>query len=355
MASANSRVDKNYCMSSYLAFRFIERDDKDFYGNMRHQNLQLRPDSEKTFVRTADDIDGSIQAQLTKLSGKKIGVLLSGGMDSAIVASYVPGGNAYTFRFLGGDFQREELSRAEYYASCYNLKLHYVDISWETVERYLDSVIAAKSAPVHSIEPQIMQAADQAKSDGVEVMLIGDGSDYVFGGFDKLLSKDWDFDSFVRRYCSLTPSQVLVNPVDMSYAFEPYRLPNGKIDFLGFMDNVCTRESYSSYHNAFSAASLPYFDPYANLKMAEALDLSRIRSGEPKYLIRELMAKRYPKISVPDKQPMPRPVDIYFSSWEGPKRREFKSGLNMSEFTGNQKWLLWCLEYFLNKYEKKEC
>ena len=61
--------------------------------------------------------------------------------------------------------------------------------------------------------------------------------------------------------------------------------------------------------------------------------------------------KKYPDIPVPDKVPMPRPVDDYFKNWKGPKRLEFKSDLDMSQFTGNQKWQLWCLERFLNLYD----
>ena len=86
--------------------------------------------------------------------------------------------------------------------------------------------------------------------------------------------------------------------------------------------------------------------------MAEPLDLKRIRNGEPKYLIRELMSKRYPEIPVPNKNPMTRPVDFYFADWEGPKRREFKENLDMSKFTGNQKWQMWCLERWLDMNEK---
>ena len=52
------RVDKNYCMSSYMAFRYIEDADKDFYENMHHSNI--RPESEPVFVRTAQDIDRAI-------------------------------------------------------------------------------------------------------------------------------------------------------------------------------------------------------------------------------------------------------------------------------------------------------
>ena len=345
-------TDKDYCMSSYLAFRYIEDDNKDFYDGMKHKNISLIPDSEKTFVKTADEIGEAINAQMRKFDGKKKGVLLSGGMDSAIVASYMNGGEAYTFRFLGGDFQKEELSRAEYFAKYYNLNLHYVDISWETVLAHVDACMKAKCAPVHSIEPQILQGALQAKNDGVEIMFVGESSDLVFGGMDKLLAKDWTFDDFMNRYMFTNPNECLKNPVDMSYLFERYRQGN-KIDFLSFMDDVFSVESSSSYFNAFGVAAMPYFDPYAHLKMAEPLDLHRVRNGEPKYLIRELMAKRYPEIPVPNKNPMPRPVDAYFSDWKGVTRPEFKDNLDMSKFSGNQKWQLWCLERFLNENEGK--
>ena len=79
-------------------------------------------------------------------------------MDSAILASYLRGCDAYTFRFLGGSYQKDELERAEYYAGCYNLKLHYVDIDWNIVESTVDDVMITKKSPVHSIEPQICHA-----------------------------------------------------------------------------------------------------------------------------------------------------------------------------------------------------
>lgn len=343
-------ADKNFCISSYLAFRYIEDSKKDFVEGLHHQNIKPIPNDNKTSVKTADEIGAAIARQMKQFDGKKKGILLSGGMDSAIVASYMGGGEAYTFRFLGGEFQKEELARAEYYAQYYNIPLHYVDISWETVVKYVDVCMKAKCAPVHSIEPQILQAVLQAKSDGVDIMFVGESSDLVFGGMDKLLAKDWSFNDFMKRYIFTNPKDVLIEPVDMSYLFERYR-QGDRIDFISFMDEVFAIESSSSYWNAFSVAGLNYYDPYAYLKMADPLDLYRVRNGEPKYLIRELMAKRYPEISVPEKNPMPRPVDLYFDNWEGPKRKEFIPNLDMKLFTGNQKWQLWCLERFLNMIE----
>ncbi len=342
-------ADKNYCMSSYLAFRYIVREDKDFAPGLKHKHYVQMPDSEKVYVKTAEDIDRAIAEQFRDLMGEKLGILLSGGMDSAILAAYMPGADAYTFRFLGGEYQKEELQRAEYYARYYGLNLHYIDIDWQTVLDSVDPVMHCKQAPVHSIEPQIYAGALQAKADGITKMIIGDGSDYVFGGMDKLLSVDWRYDDFYKRFIYVEPSDVLAEPVDMRPVFEPYR--RGEyVDYMGMMDSITVDESYSSYENAFAAAGLPYVDPYEKLKMAEPLDLARIRNGESKYLIRELFRMKYPYIPVPEKVPMPRPVDLYFKDWKGPRRPEFKKNLNMNDFTGNQKWLLWCLERFLNLY-----
>ena len=344
-------INKNYCMSSYMAFRYIEKDDMDFYPGMKHRNIVPLNDSEKIPVHTKDDIDAAIAEQFQAFDAKKKGVMLSGGMDSAIVASYMPGCDAYTFRFLGGEFQKEELNRAEYYAKYYGLKLHYVDISWDTVVAHLDACMKAKCAPVHSIEPQILQAASQAKNDGVEMMFVGESSDLVFGGMDQLLSRDWTFEEFMHRYIFTEPTEVLKEPVSVAEVFERYRKDGDKIDFLKFMDDIFSVESSSSYMNAFAVAEMDYYDPYAKLKMADPLDLQRVRNGEPKYLIRELMHKKYPEIPVPNKVPMPRPVEVYFKDWQGPQRDEFRKDIAMAKYSGNQKWQMYCLERFLNLFD----
>lgn len=186
-----------------------------------------------------------------------------------------------------------------------------------------------------------------AKADGVELMLVGESSDLIFGGMDGLLAKDWTMAEFVNRYTFLSPELVLTHPVDMSELYERYRRGND-IDFMTFMDEVFSIESSSSYFNAFGTAGLEYYDPYARLIMSEPLDLQRVRNGEPKYLIRALYAMKYPEVPIPNKIPMPRPVDKIFKEWSGPTRPEFRTDIPMSSLSGNQKWQLWCAEQFLN-------
>lgn len=346
-------VDKSYCMSSFLSLRYVEDDEKQFFEGLRHQVYKQQPSDRKVLVADAHDIDIALRNVFRKISHEKLGMLLSGGMDSSILASYMPeGSDAYTFRFLGGKYQNDELERAEFYANYYHLKLHYVDINWDTVENNVDILMEHKGAPVHSIEPQLYAAAIQAQKDGITMLVIGDAADYVFGGMDGLLSQNWSYSQYVKRTIYVNPEDVLNDPYDMDYLFQRYRIGKNSIDYLRFYDEIVTDESYASYENAFETAGIDYIDPYELLKMAKPLDLGRIRNGDTKYLIRDLFRLKYPEATVPLKQPMPRPVDAYFANWEGPKRKEFKDDIDMGKYSGNQKWLLYCLERFLNNYDK---
>lgn len=350
------RVDKNFCLSSYIAYRYIYKDNVDFYDKMHHKLFHPIPSEKRIKVKTTKDIDKAIQSQFDKLYQKysRIGILLSGGQDSAILASYLKSGsNAYTFSTKLSDIYNDDISRAQKYCKKYHLKHHLIDINFEDYKQFTPIVMEKKCAPVHSIEPQIYKAATIAKANNDELIIIGESSDLIFGGMDKLLAKDWTFNDFKKRYTFLEPNIVLNNPISVDALFEKYRLPNDKIDFLKFMDEIFSIESSSSYYNAFKAAKLPYYDPYAKLVMAEPLDLNRVRNGEPKYLIRQLFTQKYPEIPVPDKIPMPRPVDVIFKDWPGPIRPEFRQDIPMKNLTGNQKWQLWCAEQFLNIYDEE--
>lgn len=344
-------VNKDFCLSSYMAFRYIWKDGVDFAEGFQHKNFRPVEDKDRIPVKTSEDIDREIQKQFDELYAKynNIGILLSGGMDSANLAAYLkPGSHAYTFNSVSGVFDAD-VERAKTYCNKLHLIHHLIDITMEDYEKYTPIVMRYKFAPVHSIEPQIYKAADLAKKDGVQLMIVGESADLIFGGMDKLISPEWTFDTFVKRYTFLDPELVLKNPVDQSELFKRYRKGENGIDVLKFMDEVFSIESSSSYMNAFGAAWMPYYDPYAKLVMAEPLDMNRVRNGEPKYLVRGLYAIKYPELEIPFKIPMPRPVDSIFKDWKGPKwGGQFREDIPMQELTGNQKWQLWCAEQFLN-------
>ena len=345
-------IDKNYCMSSYLALRFIERDDMDFFDGIHHENFQTVSNDPKILVDSVDELDGAIRANFEKVQGKSLGLFLSGGMDSGNLAAYMPAGSkAYTFRFLNGKFQEEELNRAKFYAETYNLDLQFIDVDWNLVESSIDRLMKSKGSPLHPIEPQVFAATIKAKNDGIDYIVTGECADRIFGGLSKILSKDWSPESFAKFYTFLAPEKVLKNPVDMSYAFERYRVGENSFDTLRFIREIFSLEGSSAYNNSFKLANMKCFEPYSNLKLKSPLDINRIRNGESKYLIRGLFAQKYPDFPIPEKIPMPRPVDFYFKNWNGVKRPEFREDIDLTTLTGNQKWQLYCLERFLNLFE----
>lgn len=342
-------VNKDFCLSSYIAFRYIWKDGVDFAEGFQHKNFRPVEEKDRIPVKSSEEIDQEIQKQFDELYAKydNIGILLSGGMDSANLAAYLkPGSHAYTFNSASGVFDAD-VERAKRYCAKWKLNHHLIDITMEDYEKFTPIVMRHKFAPVHSIEPQIYKAAELAKKDGVQLVIVGESADLIFGGMDKLISPVWTFDAFVKRYTFLDPNLVLNKPVDQSELFERYREGENGINVLQFMDEVFSIESSSSYMNAFGAALMPYYDPYAKLVMAEPLDLNRVRNGEPKYLVRGLYAIKYPELEIPFKIPMPRPVDAVFKNWAGPTRPEFRKDIDIDSLTGNQKWQLWCAERFL--------
>ncbi|MCI5979521.1 MAG: asparagine synthase-related protein [Sodaliphilus pleomorphus] len=348
-------TDKKFCLNSYIAYRYIYKEGIDFYPGLIHKNFVPIPVEKRIPVSSSQEIDLQIKQQFEKLYQQydNIGILLSGGMDSANLASYLkPGSHAYTFVADDTKVFNHDVERSDVYCKKWNLKHHYVKIDKQCYDTYTPTVMEGKCAPVHSIEPQIYKAALEAKNDGVQLMIVGESADLIFGGMDQLIGKDWGYDEFVKRYTFLPPELVLSDYDPRVYdLYEKYRIDGGKIDFLTFMDEVFSIESSGSYWNAFGVAHLPYYDPYACLIMKDKLNLERVRNGEPKYLVRGLYSIKYPELPVPDKIPMPRPVDEVFKNWKGPKRSEFRNDIPMDKLTGNQKWQLWCAEKFLDIHE----
>ena len=193
-------TDKDFCLSSYISFRYIWKEGKDFYNGLRHENFQPVAENNKVYVKTAEDIYNDIRKQFDQLYAKyeNIGILLSGGMDSANLAHFLkPGSHAYTFTSDTGVFNAD-VERASYYCRKFNLQHHLINISFEDYKHYTPIVMAAKGAPVHSIEPQIFKAAVMAQNDGVELLIVGESADLIFGGMDQLISRDWNFDDLQK-------------------------------------------------------------------------------------------------------------------------------------------------------------
>ena len=142
--------------------------------------------------------------------------------------------------------------------------------------------------------------------------------------------------------------------MDVSESYNLYRVGKNGIDFIKFISKVDALSAAGAITKAFKCVGINVVDPYEKLKMAEPLDLVRVRNGESKYLIQELFQMRYPSLDVPEKLPMSRSADDWMKDREEPKREEFIPGC-AENLTGEQKLLVYSLERFLNLIGIKIC
>ena len=191
------------------------------------------------------------------------------------------------------------------------------------------------------------KAAQQAKADGYDTLLFGESSDVLYGGMSMLLSKDWTFGEFVDRYSYVLPYHALKESIMELQPYRDWTNKDGIVDVHGFNSHVFYEEAVNSYHNACQAAEIGCFTPFSNTILDGNLDLDIIRSGKNKYLVREVFAKLYPDFEIPTKTPMPRPMNEWFKDWQGPTRPEFWPHCT-DPMDGDQRWLVWCLEQYLN-------
>lgn len=343
------RIDKNYCMSSFLAVRYIVDSNKIFQEGLIHEPLDVISEDKKTACKNAEDIDRAISERMEKVDLSRAALLLSGGIDSGILAAYMPrGAKAYT---VHNESKKNdiEVERAARICEQNGLEHIVVEVTWENYDSVMDDLSVKDGCPVFGNEPQLFFLTKRVKEDGHDTVILGDNADMAFGGMDQLLSKDWLFDDFIDRYTFVPPERVLKNPVDMKHIYEPYR--RGKyIDTIGFLNDIFMSSSGVAYYNSFRNLGMKWLDPYADLKMSEPLDLYRVRNGDSKYLLRELYRMKYPDISVPEKIPMARPMDLWMADWKGPVRDEFLRNC-VEGMTGEQKFNIYSLERFLNVIE----
>ncbi|OSB17326.1 hypothetical protein B2H94_11905 [Clostridium sporogenes] len=343
-------IDREYCNSAYLAFRWIPK--KNIYWSESWK--QVYPKLEKNdqvSVKNSNEVNKFLNDYLLNIVDSNTAIFLSGGIDSAILASYLPKNmKAYTIKFSANGAIDESII-ANKYAEKYKLNHKVIQVTWDDYKKYMPMLMKNKKAPLHPVEVALYKASMEAKKDGVTKIILGNGADSTFGGMDKLLSEDWSFDSFVKRYNFIDPYQVLKEAKSILNVYEEYRKKNNEIDYISFLKYTHGLGIVQAFANAIEFAGCTIIEPFEHLKLTVPLDFNRIRNNEPKYILYELFREKYPYMEQPRKIPFTRPMDRWLKDWNGPNRKEFLHGC-IDKMTGDQKYLIYSLEMFLNLIDK---
>ncbi len=336
-----------FCLSSFLTFRYVIDPAAEWVPGLRPRFPDASTQGQVP-VASMEEVEEQLRAILARKMSATTGILLSGGIDSAILAAFLPPGTrAYTIKFNADAFLDESI-QARVYADALGLNHSVVDVNWEDYAAFAPELMRHKKAPLHAIEVSLHKAARAARADGIDTLIVGNGADSTFGGMDKLLSRDWTLEEFYRRYTFIPPDSVLRNPVDLRSYYEPYRQADGWIDIQRFLKTVHGIGIIQSFECGIHSAGLSLLEPFEQLRYTLPLDLARIRSGESKYLLQALFRRLFHNRPPPAKIPFARPMDAWLSGWNGPTRPEFLPDVDWHAFTGDQRWLLYSLGQFLD-------
>jgi asparagine synthase (glutamine-hydrolysing) len=217
-----------------------------------------------------DQTLSNIYEELAKeLSGQKVGVLFSAGVDSSLISVFARdfGLNPTLYNF-GTEFSKDK-EFAFKLAEDLRLPLEFLEISREEIEENIP-FIKEKLVEIE-IDPNPMQVAlavgvylvgKKAKEDGVQLMLCGQGSDELFAGYHK-------FEGLTEEELQAGMEKGIRSVIASDIMRDNYMLKQSGIELMA-----------------------PYTNQeFIDLALSIPIDL-KIRDGIKKYIIRKVAEKR---------------------------------------------------------------
>jgi asparagine synthase (glutamine-hydrolysing) len=207
----------------------------------------------------------TLEQSIRKRNYKPCAIAFSGGLDSSILAAMCKDAQLYSVGMAGS----HDIKQTRYAAGLLGLldNLHLHEITMEELEYAIPSVIKAIESPdplMVSIALPLYFASKYAHSEGLAVILSGQGADEIFAGY--------------KRYESL-------NPEDLEKAL--------RTDLDNIAQNNLERDDAATMAN-----SVELRVPYLDKKVIElALSISpelKIHNGIRKYILRRAASKILP-------------------------------------------------------------
>jgi asparagine synthase (glutamine-hydrolysing) len=151
----------------------------------RYWEPKFEPDESMTEEEAVNAIDQVFEDSVAahRISDVEVGCFLSSGVDSSYVATYFSGQKAFTVGF-GEDEKYNEISYAKELSSKVGLEHHYKTISPDEYWGNIRKVMYHMDQPLADASCIALYFVSKIASEYVKVVLSGEGSDELFGGYN---------------------------------------------------------------------------------------------------------------------------------------------------------------------------
>lgn len=250
-----------------------------------------------------------------------IGVLLSGGVDSSLIAAYasekIKSINAYHVQIAKSD---DEFPYALAVSKKYNLKLHKLEVTAKDIDTWFEAAIKLRDEPYHIPQSIALFLICRFAQKDIKVLLGGTGADELFGGYNRYLRTRQIFgDEPIIDIAAIKLGEY--DPI----AAPPYRSTWGWKEMVQCKDNSVRRHRHILHKvllglepanalrqlefKTFLESQLRSFDlmtmgfglegrvPYLDnevVRFAMSLSLKKITSEDCKAILKRLATKKLP-------------------------------------------------------------
>ena len=265
---------------SYLSFRYVLGENTFFenvkdilpgqflsFNNMGIQKRfywELNNNSENTISEESAiaELDLKLEKAVKShlIGDVKIGIFVSGGLDSSLIAHYVnqTKSNLEGFGASVKENGYDELKYINKVSHNENINLNLVDINKNNFINNIDNIIKYRSEPAsipHETGYFLMSKLMSEKN--IKVVMSGDGADELFGGYGRLFQSPLDF--YKKKV-----SNFFYNEIDHFLNRYSYFKDNDKKEYLNlevFNNQLHDKESLEYLHKVFDEVKHKnYFD-----------------------------------------------------------------------------------------------
>jgi len=285
-------------------------------------NLIEIPDNENRIISDLSELVEDSILLRTKNVAHQYSAFISGGVDSSLIATIAKPDFLYTAHYPYSDFN--ELDYAKLVAKQIGKKLNIVSPTKEDFIRTREKIAYYLDTPATWTSFTLWMLLEKAKSDGVKVVMSGDGADEMFAGYHRyhLLNHDEQiykleamkqysyligkyYGSATSRYAKLVnraenPYNERVNRyLEESIGEYANKIGNDIIHFMGLNDFYSTMQILLQMGDRLSMAHSienrsPFLD-YRLIQYAFSIESKyKIRNGITKWILKEVSKKFIP-------------------------------------------------------------